>query len=333
MAAAVATSDNAAVVRLGRLASILAEKSFFPSCIAGTRTEARPPRSYPVVAVDPLEGVWKLVDRRLICQAVDQAFGRARESKFQTPCEKVAAVPWVQVSVKQSDDEIREQLQGKLRFPVILKRRLACGSKASHEMVIAYDIDGALAAIKVVFGPGPVIMEKEKPMGIAFLPGLVQPANDFACDVIAQEFIANHGGVLFKIYAIGKRITVQPRRSVDHTVSGPAGGYYYFDSQRLGRTEAYAFDKNTGCCKATEVVMPSRELTASIVADLSKELGLTLIGVDLVYDVRAKRYYVVDINYFPGYKGVATAREWMLEHVCNLVWKRLQEGAEGEEGK
>lgn len=327
MAAAVATADNAAVRRCSRLANILRDHRFCTPRFLLHRDVA-PQRSYPVVAVDPLDGVWKLVDRRLICQAVDQAFSHGRDARFVTPCDSVGAVPWVQVSVKQTDQEIRQHIQGNLRFPIILKRRLACGSKASHEMVVAYDIDGALTAINVVFGPGPVIMEKDKPMGNGFLPGLVQPANDFACDVIAQEFIADHGGILFKIYAIGSRVVVQPRLSVDHTISGPAGGYYYFDSQRLGRTEelkGFAFDQNTGCCKATEAVKPSQELTASIVTDLSKELGLTLVGVDLVYDVRLKKYYVVDINYFPGYKGIATANKWILEHVCNLVSKRLQE--------
>lgn len=327
MAAAVATADNAAAIRCSTLASILQDRHFLTPRFLLHRGLA-PQRSYPVVPIDPLDGVWRLVDRSLICQAVDSSFGNARQPRTLTSCETVASVPWVQISSKQSDQEIRQKIQDNLKFPIILKRRLACGSKASHEMVIAYDIDGALTAINAVFGPGPVTLENDKPMDNGFLPGLVQPANNFACEVIAQEFIADHGGILFKIYAIGSRLVVQPRLSVDHKISGPAGGYYYFDSQRLGRTEGmdgYAFDQATRCCKATEAVMPSQELSASIVTGLSKELGLTLLGVDLVYDVRLKRYCVVDINYFPGYKGITTAKKWILEHICNLVWKRLQE--------
>ncbi|CDF32853.1 unnamed protein product [Chondrus crispus] len=332
MAAALATDDYDAKQRCLKLEEILQDPRF-PSPRFLSRRDNIPHRSYPVVAIDPLQGVWKLVDRTVIGQAVDKTFGKKAESMFRSGINSASSIPWVQISGEQTIDQMRDLLQTNLNFPIILKRRLACGSQASHEMVIADDIESAISAIHDVFRPGPVGVENGKPVGNRFLKGLARPANHFGFDVIAQEFIADHGGILFKIYAVGKRLVVQPRPGVVRNLKGPSGSYYYFDSQQLGRVTGlgrHEFDANTGRCIGTKAIMPSEKLAGEIVAALSKELGLSLIGVDLVYDVGQKKYYVVDINYFPGYKGIACANRWILQHICDLVWKTLHAVEEGK---
>lgn len=185
-------------------------------------------------------------------------------------------------------------------------------------MVIADDMEGALAAIISLFAPD----LPSPPNPISRMDhDVTNMTNDFVADLIAQEFVTNHGGVLFKVYAIGDNLAVQPRASVSYNKT--LRGYHCFDSQRLNRVPQNSFDPLTGCSKATEAVMPSRELAAAIVAELSRELGLSLIGVDLVFNTHMKKYYIVDINYFPGYKGVTNAYEWMLHHICSLVWQRF----------
>lgn len=276
----------------------------------------------PLVVIDPLRKIWSVVDRREIFEAVDSVFKSSYASSrkitasdnrypLEDPPSNVTPAGWVEVPMNKGLSAVRRAVVERLKFPIILKRRLACGSKASHEMVIAYDMEGLLAAVKTVF----------------HLDDSEQSAagqRDFLSNIIAQEYIANHGGVIFKVYAVGNNVSVQARSSVKSNPKNSKTGYYLFDSQRLNRGEHYTFDNATGCSKTTDAIMPSQKLTSSIVSALSKRLGLTLLGVDLIYDVHSKNYYVVDINYFPGYKGVGKAYEWILQHICNRVNEELE---------
>jgi glutathione synthase/RimK-type ligase-like ATP-grasp enzyme len=47
---------------------------------------------------------------------------------------------------------------------------------------------------------------------------------------------------------------------------------------------------------------------------LSRELGLTLFGVDLIQDSEGQ-LYSIDVNYFPGYDGVASFHDRLAEHI------------------
>lgn len=194
-------------------------------------------------------------------------------------------------------------------------------------MAIAHDIDGALAALKTVFNL-PSLSVEHSPEDISphlqsTDPLLVQ--DDIATGIVAQEFIPNHGGVLFKVYAVGDKVAVQPRASIHDNMESSPGGYFCFDSQRLSRAVDFTFDPISGVSEGTDAIMPSREVVAAVVAELSRELDLSLIGVDIVHDIQSGMYFVVDVNYFPGYNGVHQAHEWVLQHICDLVWKQLHE--------
>ena len=47
---------------------------------------------------------------------------------------------------------------------------------------------------------------------------------------------------------------------------------------------------------------------------LSRELGLTLFGVDLIQDSEGQ-LYSIDVNYFPGYDGVDYFHDRLAEHI------------------
>lgn len=369
-----------------------------------------------VTAIDDLDGVWRLIDRCRISRAVDAALAEGNGKKkivlrrcrrlalpARLPCHVPVAVPaevdtlpWACVPTAAGTAAVRRAL-APLRFPVILKRRLACGTKASHEMVVAFDMHSALAAIVDVFRtpvslPRPRLKSDPRALSPQSSPSHcysphalptsrnnVVQADDsdpnhiaattvhadldatrheptFVSDVVAQEFIPDHGGVLFKVYAIGDNVVVQPRASITITSStlisttntnlstqhlrppqehqqrsnnnndnnNGINGYYYFDSQQLNHSKApqrFEFDPSTGFSKRTQAIMPPNRLAQRVVKALSLELGLALIGIDMIYDVRSRRYFIVDVNYFPGYKGVANAYEWILQHICNRVWQ------------
>lgn len=271
----------------------------------------------PFVVIDPLKKVWSIVDRRDIFKAVDYVFKSSRPCSpkrvssedlypVDDPFVNVSSAGWVEVPMNKGLSAVRQVVAEHLKFPIILKRRLSCGSKESHEMVIAYNMEGLVSAARTVFH---VDESEESP----------DQQRDFICNIIAQEYISNHGGVIFKVYAVGSHVVVQARSSVNNISENSRTGYHHFDSQRLNQGGHYLFDSATGRSKSTDAIMPSQKLASSTVSALSKYLGLTLLGVDLIYDVQRKKYYVVDINYFPGYKGVDEAYEWILQHICNCV--------------
>lgn len=332
MAAVAAGGDNDARHRVKNLTTVLSASS---------------------TSIDELSGVWRLIDRCLILQAVDAALASphlALPIRFQpqlsvAPSLPLATLPWVRVPTTKGNAVIRRALST-LNFPVILKRRLACGSKETHEMVVALNVHAALVAITAVFHScnvgginideegdegGQVVDDRPLEQAGEYVTGRSNLIVDddfhdgeITSDILAQEFVSDHGGVLFKLYVVGDNVSVQPRMSVDISQMSPTpGGYYYFVSQRMCREKALhlEFDATSGTSKATPAIMPTQKLVQYVAKNLCAELGLNLIGIDLIFDTQSRRYCVVDINYFPGYKGVTNAYEWVLQHICNCVCK------------
>lgn len=405
MAAAATGGDAAAARRVRALHAALASPG---------------PTGAPVVAVDPIAGVWRLVDRASISAAVESALANVHG---------VSNLPWASIGPGQARarKSVEAALAG-LRFPIILKRRLACGSKASHEMVIAYDWDGIHAALADVFaivvppqqrepnqqqlqhqlsdadhdqclrphqlgeltpasgqpslldddededlrrrqmlppslrapsipthasGAPSEILRRQRLYQEPYLSSSAaslstssstssltpSPSSDdwlpAQCSfddrhVIAQEYIPDHGGLVFKVYAVAEQMVVRPRASVtgsydpsaarDGTYGAPlraegSDGYFKFDSQKINKD---AVPRLSGVTPPP----PPTELTMAVIRALGKELGLSLMGIDFVYNMQTQLYSVVDINYFPGYAGVPEIHGAILEHVHELVQKR-----------
>lgn len=321
MAAALLANDPQAAHRVAVLEQILKPRHSPES------------RRLPIVPFDPLDGIWRVLDRREICRAVDAAFSRPQlpyspaltcpQKDRRLQSKEITTVPWVHIPSRKGLDAVSLAIQGNLTFPIIMKRRLACGTKSSHEMVVAYDMEGAIAAANTIFSVAEHDTSHTQPAGNTNRGS--SDDDDIATDIIAQEYVVNNGGVLFKVYAIGPSVVVQPRCTIDANYKHNESGFYCFDSQKNTKGETYDFDPDTGCSKSTEAVMPSRKFASSIVSELSKELGLTLVGIDVVYNTRTKNYHVIDINFFPGYKGVGKAYDQLLQLVCNRVLERLEE--------
>lgn len=140
-------------------------------------------------------------------------------------------------------------------------------------------------------------------------------------EYLAQEYVSNHGGVLFKVYVIGDHIDVQVRSSVIHGHDKCKHGFFYFNSQKVGcKDSAEAeFDSKTGFSKETNAQKPSHNLVEALVNGIKKELNLTMFGVDMVYDVEEDCFVIIDINYMPGYKGVINAHARMVDLIVNRV--------------
>lgn len=293
-----------------------------------------------VTAIDSLSGVWRVVDRFRLVDAVDAALRRARLPRVGVlPHTDGAAL----MAPARSGTAPRWLTAG---GPLLLKRRRACGEAASHELLLVTDAAAGRRALSGVL------------------------SRHYPADVLVTPFVEDHGGVVFKVYAIGRAVTVQTRASISPSLgrevgaAGGGSGILSFDiatmlslkKTRLPHTGA-GDDRPAGCsfmrpgggtgwpgmaCADVQAAStaaaaaepatppvpgqppapPSRQLASALVRAIGGELGMTLLGIDLVCDVRTGTYYVVDVNYFPGYTGVVDAHDELLRHVREVVSDR-----------
>ncbi|KAF6991053.1 hypothetical protein CFC21_008177 [Triticum aestivum] len=153
-----------------------------------------------------------------------------------------------------------------LRFPLIAKPLAVDGSAGSHDLCLVYRAEG--------------------------LRGLHTP-------VVLQEFV-NHGGVLFKVYVVGGRAVCVRRSSLPDV---PAA--------RLADPDAdasvpFANISSRPALDKGEDSMPPAAFVDQVARGLRQALGLHLLNFDMfaateLDDGGRQRYFLVDINYFPGF--------------------------------
>ncbi|XP_057466157.1 inositol-tetrakisphosphate 1-kinase 4-like isoform X2 [Actinidia eriantha] len=160
-------------------------------------------------------------------------------------------------------DEVRK---AGLKLPLVAKPLLVDGSAKSHELFIAYD-ESSLSKLEPPF--------------------------------VVQEFI-NHGGVLFKVYIIGETIKVVRRFSLPDVgkpeLSKVAGVFRF---PRVSCAAASADDANLDPAVAE---LPPKPLLERLAKELRLRMGLQLFNIDIIRENGTRDlYYVIDINYFPGF--------------------------------
>ncbi|XP_021776175.1 inositol-tetrakisphosphate 1-kinase 3-like [Chenopodium quinoa] len=153
-----------------------------------------------------------------------------------------------------------------LKLPLVSKPLFVDGSAKSHELFLAYDN--------------------------VSLSNLEPP-------LILQEFV-NHGGVMFKVYVIGNAIKVVRRFSLPDVCKrelSKYAGVFQFPRVSCAAASADEADLEPGIAE-----LPPRPMLERLVGELRRRMGLQLFNIDIIRE-HGKRdlFYVIDINYFPGY--------------------------------
>uniref|UniRef100_A0ACD5XX50 Uncharacterized protein n=1 Tax=Avena sativa TaxID=4498 RepID=A0ACD5XX50_AVESA len=152
-----------------------------------------------------------------------------------------------------------------LRFPLIAKPLAVDGSAGSHDMSLVYRPEG--------------------------LRGLHPP-------LVLREFV-NHGGVLFKVYVVGDGATCVTRRSLPDVreerllLADDPSAVPFANISNLPPPDA-AGDA------AAATMPPAAGFVDEVARGLRRALGLHLFNFDMIRGEDG-RYYLIDINYFPGY--------------------------------
>ncbi|XP_004289707.1 PREDICTED: inositol-tetrakisphosphate 1-kinase 3 [Fragaria vesca subsp. vesca] len=176
-----------------------------------------------------------------------------------------------------------------LKLPLVVKPLLVDGSAKSHELSLAYDQCS--------------LSELEPPL-------------------VLQEFV-NHGGVLFKIYIVGEAIKVVRRFSLPNIskrdLEKLAGVF------RFPRVSCAAASADDADLDPSIAELPERPLLERLARELRQRLGLRLFNVDMIREYGTKDvYYVIDINYFPGYGKMPEYEHIFTDFLLSLLQSKYK---------
>ncbi|KAL4314937.1 hypothetical protein AHAS_Ahas15G0135000 [Arachis hypogaea] len=133
--------------------------------------------------------------------------------------------------------------------------------------------------------------------------------------LVLQEFV-NHGGLLFKIYIVGETIKVVRRFSLpnisEHELS-KVDGLFRFPRVSCAAASADEADLDPTIADRTN---SSNSLSC---------WGLHLFNIDMIREYGTKNvFYVIDINYFPGYGKMPDYEHVFTDFLLSLVQNKFK---------
>jgi inositol-1,3,4-trisphosphate 5/6-kinase/inositol-tetrakisphosphate 1-kinase len=257
--------------------------------------------------VDPPEAVRRVLSRADISRTL------SRNLKSVTTASGVAVTtPRFHIAGQAPDKAMDSHLDSlPFGFPIIAKPLTAAGTSESHKMMIVLNRNGLKK-----LSPRPTLL---------------------------QEY-ANHGGMLFKVYALGDDVRVFQRPSLPDLPQGEYGlldssacTHVEFDSQKpypklsdFGVREILN-NKKRQLSHLSDETKLRKAVTASEIRPVATAIrdafGLDLFGFDILVTHRggSMELLVVDINYFPSYKEVSNFPSLLAQYLTQrAICSRLQ---------
>jgi len=127
--------------------------------------------------------------------------------------------------------------------------------------------------------------------------------------VLVQQLI-NHNATIFKVFAIGDYSYIVKRPSIRN----------FDQSASDGKTVKFNIQEFKALAGEPINPLPPQHLIDTLIRCLSEDLGLTLIGLDIITCNSTGKHYIIDANYFPGFSGVDDCPKKLLD----LVIKKLR---------
>ncbi|XP_042465857.1 inositol-tetrakisphosphate 1-kinase 1-like [Zingiber officinale] len=176
--------------------------------------------------------------------------------------------------------------------------------------------------------------------------------------MVLQQFV-NHGGVVFKVYVAGNYVQCVKRKSLKlqrrcvkrkslkdirgddlfpFTYSRVPPGPYQNPEDVEYAENLEAAELPSSSCQNPEDVddedveaaeLPPQSFLEKIARGLRQATGLRLFNFDMIRDADARdHYFIIDINYFPGYSKMPGYEEF----VTNFLWDMVHEKGESDAG-
>ncbi|TYI62216.1 hypothetical protein E1A91_D10G229800v1 [Gossypium mustelinum] len=217
--------------------------------------------------VDPLNSIYPVLDRLKI----QQLLLGLEDLNVGGRC-KVRAPHFLKVNSFDEPDLVQRLHDATLSLPSIVKPQVACGVADAHSMAIVFKVED----FKVLNVPLPAVI---------------------------QEYV-DHSSTLFKFYVLGDRVFHTVKKSMPNAdvliKSSEKNGSkpLLFDSLKsLPTATANQHSEGWDPCLDLALVNKAAER-------LSKRLGLTIFGFDVVIQEGSGDHVVVDVNYLPSFKEI-----------------------------
>ncbi|XP_022947122.1 inositol-tetrakisphosphate 1-kinase 1-like isoform X3 [Cucurbita moschata] len=242
-----------------------------------------------VVVVDRPDRIERLYNRVSMLDVVSQVKVSDSGVKIEVP---------KQVVLNRKDGVIDLIRDLEVKFPVIAKPLESNGSAKSHEMSLVYNRRGF---------------------------------KDLETPVLLQEFV-NHGGVMFKVYVAGEQSVCVKRKSLPDVVETEeelekkTDGAMKFS--QISRAEEKSEKCNCGRKKEAaaeeEIEMPPEKIVTEVSRGLREAMGIRLFNFDMIRD-RNGTYYVIDINYLPGFAVLPDYEAFLTKFFNEVMQKKVEE--------
>ncbi|KAJ3181581.1 Inositol-tetrakisphosphate 1-kinase [Gaertneriomyces sp. JEL0708] len=236
-----------------------------------------------VAVVDPISAIQPLRSRDEMARALGEIAGTdIDEPLFYT-------APFAVLS----QEEMLEKAEGQVGFPAILKNLTAASSQAAHEMIV-------------------IPRFAQLPEALSHLSSTGKTTS-----YLLQRWV-NHSGIIHKVFVVGSHFHTVVRPSFRDV--SPDEPIFPFDSQRIPKSfegfdspfaGAFALDDQTR--KDASALKLDERKVQKIVEAVTQKLGLTLFGLDIVVEKETGRWFLIDINYCPGYDGVPDFHRHLFE--------------------
>jgi len=149
--------------------------------------------------------------------------------------------------------------------------------------------------------------ETSHQMGILFNSSAL---NDWPRPFIIQQYI-NHDCTIDKLFVVGNKSFVDRRSSLNNYDADENRPPLLFNSQNMKEVLGNYQDFNVP-------VIP-QDMLDNITNVIIKETNLHLMGIDIIRDNKTGKLYIIDINYFPGYKGVDNFCGILLDYIVETI--------------
>ncbi|KAL0686978.1 hypothetical protein Bca4012_086655 [Brassica carinata] len=202
-------------------------------------------------------------------------------------CSGSMFVPKQMVVLKDSASSADKVVEAGLKFPLVAKPLWIDGTAKSHQLFLAYDRRS--------------LAELDPPL-------------------VLQEFV-NHGGVMFKVFVVGDIIKVVRRFSlpnISNCDKAKVEGAFKFP-----RVSSSAASADNADLDPSVAELPPKSFLEALVKELRTLLGLRLFNIDMIREHGSKNvFYVIDVNYFPGYGKMPDYEQVFVDFFQNLAQAR-----------
>lgn len=224
----------------------------------------------PIKMLDPIEETVRLADRYYSMEVL-------KNCEFQMNGIKVFVPKFAFLKKTASENAMDVINAHGLRFPLLTKPPVTRCDAEAHDMSIIFS---------------------EHSIGDVLSP------------CVLQEFV-NHGSMLYKVATVDDNMYICERPSVKNLDRGMEATVY-FDSMTVSKRNIYNEDlhesnpqlisfRNSVSCNES---LLDQDVVRELLRRITKRIGLSLFGVDIIIEESTGNYGVIDLNYLPSYDGV-----------------------------